>query len=49
VQARPQWDNGVDVYATLSARFGDADFKRAARRGRAAALPAHWSSHAGRR
>jgi predicted dehydrogenase len=26
VQARIQWDNGVDVYAALSARFGDADY-----------------------
>jgi predicted dehydrogenase len=26
VQARIQWENGVDVYAAISARFGDADF-----------------------
>lgn len=26
VQARIQWENGVDVYATLSARFGGADY-----------------------
>lgn len=26
VQARIQWENGVDVYATISARFGDADY-----------------------
>ena len=26
VQARLQWENGVDVYATISARFGDADY-----------------------
>jgi predicted dehydrogenase len=26
VQARIQWDNGVDVYAAISARFGDADY-----------------------
>jgi len=26
VQARIQWDGGVDVYATLSAKFGDADY-----------------------
>lgn len=26
VQARLQWDNGVDVYAALSARFGEADY-----------------------
>ncbi len=26
VQARIQWENGVDVYAAISARFGDADY-----------------------
>ena len=26
VRARLQWENGVDVYATLSARFGEADY-----------------------
>lgn len=26
VRARIQWDQGVDTYATLSARFGDADY-----------------------
>ncbi len=26
VQARIQWENGVDVYAALSAKFGDADY-----------------------
>jgi predicted dehydrogenase len=26
VQARIQWENGVDVYTTLSAKFGDADY-----------------------
>jgi predicted dehydrogenase len=26
VQARIQWDHGVDVYAAISARFGDADY-----------------------
>ncbi len=26
VQARIEWDNGVDVYAVISARFGDADY-----------------------
>jgi predicted dehydrogenase len=26
VQARIEWDNGVDVYADISARFGDADY-----------------------
>jgi len=26
VRSRIQWENGVDVYATLSARFGDADY-----------------------
>jgi predicted dehydrogenase len=26
VQARIQWENGVDVYAAISARFGEADY-----------------------
>jgi len=26
VQARIQWENGVDVYAAISAKFGDADY-----------------------
>jgi len=26
VQARIQWENGVDVYASISAKFGDADY-----------------------
>jgi predicted dehydrogenase len=26
VQARIQWENGVDVYAAITARFGDADY-----------------------
>jgi predicted dehydrogenase len=26
VQARFEWENGVDVYAAISARFGDADY-----------------------
>lgn len=26
VQARIQWENGVDVYATISAKFGDVDY-----------------------
>jgi len=26
VQARIQWDNGVDAYAAISAKFGDADY-----------------------
>jgi predicted dehydrogenase len=26
VQARIQWDNGIDVYAALTARFGEADY-----------------------
>ena len=26
VQARIEWENGVDVYAALSARFGEADY-----------------------
>ncbi len=26
VQARIRWDNGVDVYAAITARFGDADY-----------------------
>jgi len=26
VQARIRWENGVDVYAAVSARFGDADY-----------------------
>jgi predicted dehydrogenase len=26
VQARIQWENGVDVYAAVSARFGEADY-----------------------
>ena len=26
VQARIQWENGIDVYAAITARFGDADY-----------------------
>jgi predicted dehydrogenase len=26
VRARIQWENGIDVYATISARFGEADY-----------------------
>jgi predicted dehydrogenase len=26
VQARIEWDNGIDVYAAFTARFGDADY-----------------------